>query len=204
MKTTFSEAIKIKDGIVYNLAYHQARVDRTLAVFGGQQVNLRQLLADLPDSVREGLFKCRLVYGKQPESLEFIPYVFRRIESVALVVEDEIDYGYKFTDRRMLEQLLKQSGQDEIIIVKQGLVTDASSSNLVFESSEGLFTPDSCLLQGTKRQCLIDTGRISEKRISVEDIHQYDSVRFINAMVDLEDEIRIDICRLMHTNGLIR
>lgn len=196
MKPEFSEAIKLKDGIFFNIPYHQTRIDRTLARFGGNDIDLAAALSSIPEYAREGVFKCRVVYTDHIESIEFIPYSFRKISTVRLTEADDIEYSYKYTDRTRLKELLEQSGCDDIIIIKNGLVTDASSSNLVFESPEGVFTPDSCLLPGTKRQMLINEGIIAERRIHATDIQNYDRIRFINAMIDLEDNIGISTKRL--------
>lgn len=196
MKTQFSEAIKLKDGIFHNLPYHQARVDKTLTKFGADKINLTDILSDIPAQVHQGIFKCRIVYSTNIESIEFIPYSFRRMATVGIVENDNIEYGYKYTDRNLLNELLRQTGCDDMIIIKQGFVTDAFSSNLVFESDRGLFTPKTCLLAGTKRQFLLDTGKIVEKRIDLNDIRSYDRIRFINAMIDLEDDIYIEIRKI--------
>lgn len=193
MKLQFSEAIKIKDGIIYNLPYHQARIDRTLTKFEGLKIDLVSTLAGITDDFNNGLFKCRLIYGKAGvENIEFIPYSLRRINTVRLITADDIEYDYKYTDRVRLNELLDQSGCDDIIIVKNGLVTDAFAANLIFESSDGLFTPDAYLLPGTKRQYLLDMGIIRQKRITVADIKIYDRIRLISAMIDLEDNVCIN------------
>lgn len=192
MTAQFSEAIKCIDGILHNLPYHQARVDRTRAKFGGGKTDLGDILSEIPAHARRGTFKCRVVYGMAVESIEFIPYSFRKIATVGIVENDSIEYGYKYTDRNLLNTLLAKTGCDDVIIIKRRLVTDAFSSNLVFESGSGLFTPDTCLLPGTKRQFLLDTGRIAEKRIAFDDIWSYDRIRFINAMIDLEDGVCIE------------
>lgn len=83
--------------------------------------------------------------------------------------------------------LARMTGTDDIIIVKNGLVTDASSSNLVFVRDGNFVTPADCLLPGTKRQLLLDKGMIRQEKVRVEDIWHYDSVLFINAMIDIED-----------------
>lgn len=196
MKETFSEAIKLKDGKLYNLPYHQARIERTQAKFSGERIILSDVLSFIPRHVQRGLFKCRVVYGSQVEKIEFIPYFYRQIETISIVIDNDIDYCFKYTDRTRLDELLKQSACDDIIIVKQGLITDGFSSNLVFESKEGLFTPDTCLLQGTKRQYLLDTKKIKEKRIILDDINAYSHIHFINAMIDLEDGVCMDMARL--------
>ena len=193
MKKTFSEAIKLKDGVFHNLSYHQQRVDRTQIHFGGGKINLADCLSTPPEEVRNGLFKCRIEYGVEVEKIEFIPYVFRPVGGVTAVANNGIDYRFKSTDRRSLNEMLKASGCSDIIIIKYGFVTDAFASNLVFESKEGLFTPESCLLNGTKRQSLLESKRISARPITIADIKSYDRLYFVNAMIDLEDNISIAI-----------
>lgn len=192
----FSEAIKLKDGKLYNLPYHQERLDKTQIRFGGTKIDLSEILSDIPIYAQTGLFKCRVEYGYSVEKIEFIPYSFRKILRVGIVIDDSIDYNFKYTNRENLDSLLKKSGCDDIIIVKQGLITDASSSNLVFRSTEGLFTPESYLLQGTKRQHLIEKRVIVEKRITIDDISSYSHIHFINAMIDIEDDIFIETERV--------
>lgn len=189
----FSEAIKLKDGVLYNLSYHEMRMRRTTEHFFG--INF-PLLIEIPEDKMTGLFKCRIVYSNQIHSVEFIPYSFRAIRRLALVKDDSIDYVYKYTDRVALNTLLAKSGCDDIIIIKDGHITDASSSNLVFEDKTGLYTPDSYLLRGTKREYLLDKGVIKERAIKVENIKEYDSIYLINAMVDLEDRIMAPITQL--------
>lgn len=189
----FSEAIKVKDGIVYHLDYHQQRVDRTAGHFFGKTVDLSLVPSQLPDTHKKGLYKCRVVYSDRIESIEFQPYAFRSIRSIGLVVDNEIDYAYKYADRSRLNQLLADSGHDEIVIIRKGFVADASSSNLVFVSNEGLFTPTTYLLPGTKRQYLLDKGIIREAEIKVDDIRRYQQVLLINAMIDPEDGIGFEV-----------
>lgn len=189
----FSEAIKLKDGVLYNLSYHEMRMRRTTEHFFG--INF-PLLIEIPEDKMTGLFKCRIVYSNQIHSVEFIPYSFRTIQKLALVQDDSIDYTYKYTDRVVLNTLLAKSGCDDIIIIKDGYITDASSSNLVFEDKTGLYTPDSYLLRGTKREYLLDKGVIKERVIKAENIKEYDSIYLINAMVDLEDRIMVSITQL--------
>lgn len=190
---TFSEAIKLKDGRLYDLEYHQRRVDRTVADFFGGRIDLGPLSGMIPPDAACGLFKCRVLYAGAILSVEFIPYVFRTIHRVRLVEADGLDYGYKYADRSAIAQLVTRSGCDDIIMIRNGLVSDASSSSLVFASSEGLFTPREYLLPGTKRQVLIDSGTVSERSIRIEDIWDFDSVYFVNAMTDLQDGIKIEI-----------
>ena len=193
----FIESIKLKNGVFYNLPYHQARLNKTQESFFGKNIVLEEILTDIPSFAQNGLIKCRIVYGKDVESIEFAPYSPAKKKKVGLIMDDSIDYSYKFADRSNLENLIANTDFDDIIIIKNGLVTDALFSNLVFESSEGLFTPTTCLLPGTKRQSLLDNGIIKERKIQMNDFEKYESIRFINAMIDLDDEVKISTGELI-------
>jgi 4-amino-4-deoxychorismate lyase len=192
----FSEAIKVKDGILYNLKYHQERINKTLKDFYRTEIDLSVINDMIPNHVKSGLYKCRVLYSGKIEKVEFIPYAFRYVRTVAVITDNEISYSYKYADRNCINTLLQKSGCDDILIIKNGLVTDASSSNLVFRSREGLFTPKDYLLPGTKRKLLLDHKKIEERSIPVNEIKAFDTVYFINAMVDLEDNIKVETCQL--------
>ncbi len=188
---TFSEAIKVRDGVFYNLPLHEARMNRTARHFFGYNRPLDLTFDMIPPEFRTGLVKCRVVYDHSGiTGIEFAPYTFRKIKTVAIMRDDTIDYTYKSTDRSRLNVLLANSGCDEIIIVKNGLVADASSSNIVLEDSTGtLYTPSTPLLAGTKREYLLRMGIIHERDIHPEALLADTKIHLINAMIDLEDNI---------------
>ena len=91
----------------------------------------------------------------------FSSYVKHRVGSLKLVSADSLDYHMKFFDRASLEALFALRGEcDEIIIVKGGLITDTSISNLVFYDGSRWYTPAHPLLEGTCRARLIAGGKI--------------------------------------------
>lgn len=186
----FIETIKIKDGKFYNLSLHEQRLqDTTLRFFG---IRLHLPLPDeiIPEHLRDGLVKCRILYSNKIESVEFTPYSFRNISRLTLVESDDIDYVYKSMDRSLLMDLYsrKQDG-DDILIIKNGLVTDTSYANVVFQDSGGLFTPQSFLLNGIKRQLLLQQHHIEVRNIRAEDIPLYHTMYLINAMIDIENGV---------------
>ena len=189
----FTEVIKLKDGVLYNLEYHKARVARTLAAFGMSQVDFAMVEDAVPANCTNGLYKCRVLYSNKIEQIVFTPYVFRKIETVELVVDNNIEYSYKYADREHLNALKAASSCDEIIIVKSGFITDSSYTNLVLKQGKEYFTPKECLLPGTKRRSLIDAGIIRLRSIRADELSAYDSIHFINAMIDLEDNISCSI-----------
>lgn len=188
------ESIKIQNGRIYNLAAHQARFDRSRqACFGStNRVSLREKIREqgLPPA---GLFKCRVLYQNDVESVEFSPYHYPDIRTLCIVRDADIIYDYKWAERPGLDALFRQKGPaDEIIIIKNGWVTDAYYYNLVFEKNGTLFTPDTPLLRGTKRERLLATGRISTSRIAEQDIVTFEKIHLINAMTDL-GQIVVDV-----------
>ena len=184
----FSEAIKVRDGGFYNLDLHLARMNRTAMHHFGHGVTLDLTPDMVPAELRSGLVKCRVVYGERVESVEFAPYLFRIIRSVAVVHDDTVEYTFKSTDRGCIDTLRREAGTDDIIIVKNGLVTDSSFANIVLELPDGtLHTPSTPLLAGTKREKLLREGTISEREIREAELRAASKIYLINAMIDLED-----------------
>lgn len=112
-------------------------------------------------------------------------YRMRAISSLRLVTCNDIDYAYKSADRS-LEQLLGQRGNpDEIIIVRNGLLTDTSYSNIALFDWTMWVTPKTPLLKGTMRQAMLDKGLLVERDITPEYYRSCREVILINAMMPL-------------------
>ena len=127
------------------------------------------------------------------EEISFERYTAGKVSSLKLI-EAPIDYPFKFADRKTLNTLLAQKDDcDEILITRNGLITDTSYSNVVFNKGDQYFTPKNPLLNGTKRQKLLREGRIREKEIVVDALGQYERVYLINAMLDLGDNISLPV-----------
>lgn len=183
------ESLKLKDGIILNLNYHQYRLNRAMDELfpDAPKIDLAMEIA-IPENCTTGIFKVRVLYGRTIGKVEIEPYVFRSINSLRVVHHESIDYHLKFTDRQILQELFaKRAFCDDLIIVKNGWVTDSFAANLLFSEGEKWFTPKTPLLKGTKRQLLIDNGIISEKEIREGDIRSYQKVGLINAMIDFEE-----------------
>jgi len=75
---------------------------------------------------------------------------------------------------------------DEILIIKQNLITDTSFSNITFFDGTRWITPSSPLLAGTMRSFLIQKQVIVEKEIRVTDLKDFEKARLINAMLPFE------------------
>lgn len=194
----FFETICIKNGIVQGIEAHQVRMRDTALRFGFHAPELPDLSARLPFELRDNeKVKCSVVYHEHILSITFTAYRQKQVDSLKLV-EAEVDYSFKFSDRSVLNRLLQEKGdRDEILIVKNGCITDTSFSNLVFSKNEQFFTPDSYLLNGTKRQQLFREGKIRETRVTVDNLHDFDKVYLINAMLDIEDSAGLSVEKIV-------
>lgn len=192
------ESIRLQNGNFHRLNYHQQRMNRSVKEIFGEKnsINLLENLKKYKPS-KIGLFKCRIVYAKQIESVEFIPYEARIVNSLKVVYDQDIEYAHKFHDRNKIHALLNQRQYcDDILIVKNGFVTDSSYSNIIFYDGVNWLTPDTPLLKGTMRQFLLDTAEIKAAPIQVRDIPTFKSFRLINAMLAF-DGPEIDVSKIV-------
>jgi 4-amino-4-deoxychorismate lyase len=101
------------------------------------------------------------------------------------VESNEISYDHKYEDRSKINELLNlRDSQDDILIVKNGFITDTSFANVVFQKNNEWFTTDSPLLRGTMRQLLLDSGVISLTSIRKNDIADFENFKLINSMLE--------------------
>jgi 4-amino-4-deoxychorismate lyase len=184
----FIESIQLRDGHFRNLEYHQQRVDRTLSKFFPQEnsIHLASHLSKL-EFPSKGLFKCRVIYEQKIISIEFLPYLIQPVKSLKVVESDNIHYDFKFEQRSALNELWGKRGDcDDIIIIKNNHLTDASYANLVFKRGKEWITPSGCLLMGTMRQSLLDKKLIKEEIIHRSALPSFEKVKLINAMLGFE------------------
>lgn len=197
MAQQFVETIKIKEGEAQAIAYHQDRMERTIRHFFPSLCNatsmpsLEKLVAPTADM---DFYKARVVYGEQGvKDITYAAYAMREIKSLQVVENDAITYDYKSADRSSLNALVAQKGDcDEIIIVKHGLLTDTSFTNLAIYDGNHWITPKRPLLLGTKRAALLDKGIIQEADITLNDLRNAVKVSLFNAMIEFgEREVPI-------------
>lgn len=194
----FIESIKLLNGQFYNLPQHEERRRKTLLHYFGMepQRTLSQILK-LELIPLNGLYKCRVVYNEDGQYVDFVPYTAKKISSLRIVRDDSINYPYKFEDRKRLNELFELRGTcDDIIIVKNGWITDASYANVVFKREGEWITPKRFLLNGTMRQQLIKDDMIVEEEIQEEDIPKFESVKLINSMLGF-DGVEIPITNIV-------
>lgn len=192
------ESIKLLDGEYKNLFHHEQRMNRSLKILCGshEYFILDEFLSKL-EKPATGLYKCRIVYDELVKDVEFFPYKPKPVSSLRIIEHDRIHYEFKYEDRKAINRLFNlRKNCDDILIVKNGLVTDSSYSNIVFKKNKRWYTPWSALLKGTQRQTLIEKQLIKEEEIRVDDIKTFEKFKLINAMLEF-DGPEIDIANII-------
>jgi 4-amino-4-deoxychorismate lyase len=189
------ESIRLQDGKLHNLEYHSFRMNQSRKTLFNRydQIELSPMI-DIPDDCRQGIYKCRVTYGLQIESVTFEPYFMRSVQNLRLVEDNTITYDHKFTDRIRLNSLFaKREGYDDILIIKNDFITDSSFSNIIFFDGIKWITPSTPLLRGTMRNYLIQSKILSEKDIKINELKHFRKARLINAMLPFNSGIDIPI-----------
>ena len=196
----FLETIKCKNGNFYNLEFHQERFDLARkTIFGStDKISLYDVLI-VPNESLTGLFRCRVTYSKTINKIEFLPHKIREIKSLKLIEDNKIDYQFKYSDRNELNSLFEKRGNcDDILIVKNGCISDSWTANPIFFDGDKWWTSDTPLLPGTQRARLISENKISVCKITPYDLDKYQNVGLINALQDLEDMPVINIKNIQY------
>ncbi|MBA4311506.1 MAG: hypothetical protein C0417_02640 [Chlorobiaceae bacterium] len=193
------ETIKIENKILHNLEYHNERLNKSRKnIFGCTDIIDLNDLISIPEDLGNDVSKCRVVYSEEIEQIQFAHYAKRQIRTLKLVECDNLVYTYKYVDRRIFNDLMDSVKTDDILIIKNGMITDTSFANIVFYDGKKWITPSTPLLRGTKREKLLRNNIISEERISREDIAHYEKATLINAMMDLDEGPMIEISNIIY------
>jgi 4-amino-4-deoxychorismate lyase len=168
------------------LKLHQERVNKAFeACYPSEDtLSLFEILnqSTIPQS---GIFKCRIVYDTDLVSIDIVPYVRREIKSLRLVNTDMESYSYKLEDRAGFNAAFAQRGDcDDVLLVRNGLLTDTSYSNIALYDGINWFTPRVPLLYGVNRAELLSLGKLIEKDIAVDELRNYQQIALFNAMIE--------------------
>lgn len=181
------ETIKVLENRICHLSYHKQRIaESCIDLYSSTDnpisfPNIKKALLKLD----RGLHKLRIVYDQRDYDFTITPYKRKEVRSLRKVYVNTCAYNLKFEDRTQLNHLYSQRGdKDDILIVKNGLVTDSFYANAAFKKGNYWFTPETPLLNGTKRQWLLDKGLLFTKHISEAELSHYSRCRLFNAMID--------------------
>ncbi len=188
------ETIKVANKCFYNLEAHERRMNITRRLlYGARDTIVLEQVLNQEKNIPDVLSKCRILYDRTIHTIEFIPYKLPHISTLRCIEANELEYTYKYADRKLFDALKNQCAENEILIIKNGYVTDTSFSNIALYDGHQWITPSTPLLRGTKREQLLREKKIFEKLVPYEDLFKYKLVALINAMIDLEDQCWIPI-----------
>ncbi|MFW3346117.1 aminotransferase class IV family protein [Aliarcobacter butzleri] len=179
----YFETIKCEDFEVFNLDYHQKRVANTI----GLNINLQEYI----NPISEELLRCKLIYDENGVvDVLYFPYKKREIKSFKIIFDNEIEYLKKYLNRAKLDELYeKRDDCDEVIIIKNEIVTDTTIANIAIFYENSWITSKNCLLGGTTRARLLEEKKLLEKDITLDMLKNASKVALMNAMIGF-DEIK--------------
>ncbi|MEZ5198079.1 MAG: aminotransferase class IV [Bacteroidales bacterium] len=178
------ETLKVQDRQIQNAAYHNARFNQTRKeLFGINDIISLEDVIEIPDHCDDKVYKCRVIYSKEILKIEFELYKPKTINSLKIIEVRDFDYRYKYYDRSGIEELFKLRGKcDDILVIRNGFVTDTSYANIVFCDGNNWVTPSTPLLPGTQRNRLLSEQKIVEREIKSDDLQLFKKAKIINAL----------------------
>ena len=191
------ESVKLKDGVFCRLKLHQKRVNKAFEAYFPDEEPI-SLFDNLYQAMipQGGIYKCRIVYDANIQLIEILPYVRREIHSLKLVEIELESRAYKLEVRTELNAAFAQRGNcDDVLLIRDGLLTDASYSNIALYDGLNWFTPRVPLLYGVNRADLLEQGKLIEKDISVDELKNYQKITLFNAMIEF-GELVLDIDKI--------
>ena len=180
--TSCFETIRLQDGVIHNIKYHNHRLNQTRkALYNATaKIDILNHLSNLP---AHGLHKIKITYSDTIMDISIQPYKPKQITDF-LCINTDIDYSYKYTNRDELNDLTKNlKPNQEIIIIKDNLITDTSIANIALYIDNQWFTPATPLLAGTTRARLLNQGQIKTAHLYTKDLGKADSIALMNAMI---------------------
>ncbi len=191
------ETISCIDGKLQNLFWHSLRVNksRNVLINSKQELVLNQI--PVPDFAKKGKWKCKIWYDEIINKINFEPYQLKKIQTLK-IIESNVNYKYKYNNRTELNELYKKRGNcDEIIIIKNELVTDTSIANILLYDGKKWLTPEYPLLEGTMRANLMSKKLIFPTSIEQANLFTYHKIMLINAMNPFDEARALDVSRAL-------
>ena len=168
-------------GIAHNLFYHQQRLNATLQKFNIKASYILSELIIPPDQL---LYRCRFLYDASSYHIEYLDYIPRKITSLRLIHNNTLEYSSKYSDRNELNNLFDaRDGCDEILIVKNGYLTDTTTANIALFIDDQWLTPKVPLLEGSTRSRLMHEKKILPAHLTVTDLFRAQKIALMNAMI---------------------
>lgn len=189
------ETIKVCNRKLHNIEWHKQRIRRSRKELFGTD-NLKDFEKFFEDfSIdNQNLFKLKITYSEKIQHFKLNQYTLQTKKRINFFELPSLKYPYKYLNREVFEEIEKKLTTEEIgVITQNGYLTDCTYANVVLSDGVELHTPLNCLLSGTKRSKLISEKRIIPKLIHINELSKYKYLQIINAIIDLEDNIKIEL-----------
>lgn len=200
MKAMLFETIRVEDGHLCHLDFHEERLNCSRRALFPQAAPISLHCAiDIPPEFQKGIVRCRVDAAAEVTQIRFSPYQLKIIKQVVLI-ESAIEYPHKYSDRQALDALLQSySDSDEVLIARDGYIRDASIANVAFYADGSWYTPDVPLLPGTTRARMIAEKALIPRAIHKDDLGRYESVVFLNAMRGFDPSTAISVNAIVNS-----
>ena len=175
----YFESIRCINKKADNLYYHQQRILKT--------TGLKICLSKIIKPKQNDLIKCKVIYNNNGIiTIEYSKYKESILKSFLLVHDNNLEYTYKKLDRNNINKLKLNAIKrniDDIIIIKNKLVTDTSISNIAILFDNNWITPKMPLLRGTMMEKMIKRKKLISKNIDINMLCNAKSFAIMNAMI---------------------
>ena len=177
----FLETIRVERSKIFNLEYHQERLNTTIEENFNQKSDI--ILKSLITPPTNRLYKCRVIYDRRVQKIDYLPYSIKKFRTFKLI-NSTIIYRYKSTNRDEINSLFAQKKScDDIIIVKKDLLQDTSIANIAIFINDIWLTPKTPLFKGVIRAKLLNEKKIFPANLTIEDLKETKKFAIMNAMV---------------------
>ncbi len=173
------ETIKVVDGQVMHLVWHQMRFDKTRKELFNATSPL--WLSSVLKPPITGVYRIRITYADTILNVEYLPYVMQDKKHFALI-ENTPEYNYKYANREAINRRIS-SEVDDVIFVHEGLLMDTSIANIALMIEHTWLTPKTPLLSGTTRARLLASGFLKEAFLDVASLQSASKFAIMNALI---------------------
>lgn len=189
------ETIPILKGSTTHADLHEARMHRSALRLGVRPIpwtetwaKVEKHLTTTGQKTLDQVLRSTIVYDTEIREVRTVAYAIRDVVKLKLLeVPSDFDYSLKSADRSLFTPYSSQCQPgEEALLVRDGLLTDTTYTNIVVEYEDGrLLTPSTPLLEGTERASLISSHTIIPAPLTPDDLLRCRKVHLINAMMTL-------------------
>ncbi len=171
------ESMRLEDGRVHRLPYHESRLSLSADVFGFKAADLTEAIDQYKrtEGINDGLYKLRATLNRAGELAISHAPIADREEEEAFLYSDPTNGPLKFIENKTTVRYHYKIPNNDFNIVlyynEHQQLTEFNIGNIVVSEDDKFYTPSSetGILNGVMRQSLLDDETIQEKDYSIDD-----------------------------------